>query len=306
MKKLYLYILLIVALLAFPAAASASSNFEFETETDMTGSQEAPTPVMTDMTGNTELVFGGRGLRFRLKVDNNTNDIFAAHIHCGPPGVAGPVGVTLFMGSFTDQSGVVAKGLITEPDAGNACGWESINHVAQAILDGNAYVNVHTTADSGGFPSGEIRGDIPLPRFPAHLSFETETDMTGSQEVPPVMTDMTGNAELVFGGRGLRVRLKVSNNTNDIFAAHIHCGPPGENGPVGVTLFMGSFTDRKGVLVRELFTEPDPGNACGWTSIDDIAAAVLDGNAYVNVHTTLDSGGVPSGEIRGDIPLPRH
>lgn len=104
----------------------------------------------------------------------------------------------------------------------------------------------------------------------------------------------------------MRVRLIVRNNTNDIFAAHIHCNTPGVNGPVGVTLFMGSFTARRGTLVKGFFTSPDPGNTCGWETIDDVAQAILDGNAYVNVHTTLASGGVPSGEIRGDIPLPRH
>jgi hypothetical protein len=138
------------------------------------------------------------------------------------------------------------------------------------------------------------------------LEFETETNLTGSQEVPPVMTNMRGNAELVFEGGRLRVRLKVRNNTNEIFAAHIHCNVPGENGPIGLTLFMGSFTARKGVLVKQFFTEPDDGNMCGWESIDDIARAVRNGAAYVNVHTTAESGGVPSGEIRGDIPLPRH
>lgn len=163
MKKLYLYILLISALLAFPATALAE-DLEFETETELTGNQEAPTPVVTDMTGNAELVFEGGRLRVRLFIRNNTNDIFAAHIHCGPPGVAGPVGLTLFMGSFTDPRGILVKGFFTNPDPGNACGWTSIDDVAQAVLNGAAYVNVHTTAESGGVPSGEIRGDIPLPR----------------------------------------------------------------------------------------------------------------------------------------------
>src|SRR5688572_9828943 len=118
------------------------------------------------------------------------------------------------------------------------------------------------------------------------LEFETETNLTGDQEVPPVMTDMTGNAEIVIEGGMLRFNLRVRNNTNDIFAAHIHCGAPGEAGPVGATLFMGSFTDRRGVLAKGSITAPDPDNECGWTSIDDIARAILDGNAYVNVHTT--------------------
>lgn len=42
---------------------------------------------------------------------------------------------------------------------------------------------------------------VALLAFPAvaaaeDLEFETETNLTGSQEVPPVMTNMTGNAEL--------------------------------------------------------------------------------------------------------------
>ncbi|HET9907241.1 MAG TPA: PQQ-dependent sugar dehydrogenase, partial [Anaerolineales bacterium] len=160
-------------------------------------------------------------------------------------------------------------------------------------LTNGAVYEIFRTSGGGGGGKGE------------DLEFETETNLTGDQEVPPVMTDMTGNAELVFEGDRMRVRLNIRNNTNDITAAHIHCAPPGENGPVGVTLFMGSFTDRRGTLVKEFFTAPDAGNECGWASIDDVAQAILDGNAYVNVHTTEESGGFPSGEIRGDIPLPR-
>lgn len=128
-----------------------------------------------------------------------------------------------------------------------------------------------------------------------------ETNLNGRQEVPPVQTNMRGSAEIEFENSGMKVVVWVRNNTNDIFAAHIHCAPPGVNGPIGVTLFMGSFTAESGRLVRETFTVPDAGNECGWDSIDDIAAAIRSGNAYINVHTTAESGGVPSGEIRGNL-----
>src|SRR5206468_10271561 len=74
---------------------------------------------------------------------------------------------------------------------------------------------------------------------------------------------------------------------SNVFAAHIHCGAPGVAGPVGVTLFMGTPASGpvQGVLVRSSFSTPDPGNACGWTTVADVAAAVASGNAYVNVHT---------------------
>jgi hypothetical protein len=155
MKRLYLGVLLSVSMLAFPAVVSADS--EFEANATLTGSQEVP-PVATAMRGNVDVEINSR-LRVALRVRHNTNDIFAAHIHCAAPGVNGPVGVTLFMGSFTAERGLLTRGRFT-PDAGNACNWSSIAHVADAIQSGNAYVNVHTTAASGGTPSGEIRGNL--------------------------------------------------------------------------------------------------------------------------------------------------
>ena len=135
----------------------------------------------------------------------------------------------------------------------------------------------------------------------ADSELQTTTALTGFKEVPPVVTNMRGTAEIEIDNGELHVVLRVKGNTNDIFAAHIHCAPPGVNGPVGVTLFMGSFTAGSGVLVNQTFTSPDPGNGCGWTTIADVEAAIRSGNAYVNVHTTAASGGVPSGEIRGNL-----
>lgn len=99
----------------------------------------------------------------------NIENVFAAHIHCGAAGVAGPVGVTLFMGPVGGGrvDGVLAQGVITAPDAGNGCGWTDLAMVIAALGSGDAYVNVHTSdglapADSGpgDFPAGEIRGQI--------------------------------------------------------------------------------------------------------------------------------------------------
>jgi len=132
----------------------------------------------------------------------------------------------------------------------------------------------------------------------------TQTALTGLKEVPAVATNMRGNAEIEIENDELNVVLSVKGNTNDIFAAHIHCAPPGVNGPIGVTLFMGSFMDESGVLVDQTFTAPDPGNDCDWATIADVAAAIQNANAYVNVHTTAASGGVPSGEIRGNLGAP--
>jgi hypothetical protein len=62
------------------------------------------------------------------------------------------------------------------------------------------------------------------------------------------------------------------------------------------------------VLASGEITAPNPGNACGWVTLDDVVAAMLSGNAYVNVHTNdgvaptnTGPGDFPGGEIRGQI-----
>jgi hypothetical protein len=135
----------------------------------------------------------------------------------------------------------------------------------------------------------------------AVLALEANGNLTGSQEVPPNASAMRGNVDVEINNSRLKYALRVRRNTNDVFAAHIHCGRPGANGPIGVTLFTGSFTAERGLLTRARVTAPDSGNACGWTSIGDVAAALESGNAYANVHTTAASGGIPAGEIRADL-----
>ena len=53
---------------------------------------------------------------------------------------------------------------------------------------------------------------------------------------------------------------------------------------------------------------PDAGNGCGWADLDDVVAAMLSGDAYVNVHTNdgvvplnIVPEGFPGGEIRGQV-----
>lgn len=136
--------------------------------------------------------------------------------------------------------------------------------------------------------------------------------LSGADEVPPRDTLARGVATFRFApdGTELGFRLVVANIQN-VVAAHIHCGAPGVNGPVGVTLFSGAApgggrTD--GILAEGTVTSPDPGNACGWTTLAAVMTAIETGNTYVNVHTNdgvdpanTGPGDFPGGEIRGQI-----
>jgi CHRD domain len=157
---------LAVAAVLLPAGTAAAQTKNFRTH--LTGEEEAPIPRETRAQGQAIFKVTDEGLEYRLIVANIEN-VFAAHIHCGEAGEAGPVGVTLFMGPVGGGrfSGVLATGTITAPDPGNACGWTDLDDVLAAMEAGLAYVNVHTNDGDatpnegpGDFPGGEIRGQI--------------------------------------------------------------------------------------------------------------------------------------------------
>jgi hypothetical protein len=158
----------------------------------------------------------------------------------------------------------------------------TITQVA-ALLAGDYYVNVHTTA----YPSGEIRGQLAAvtPRLNSHAL------LTGDNELPePVDTDAVGLGTFSLSAdlSTLDYRLVVDEITG-ITAAHLHAGWPEGTGPVVHTLYDGSG-------------DFDPDNpVSGLLPFD--AQHVLDywtGYYYANVHTTDN----PAGEIRGQLEGP--
>jgi hypothetical protein len=171
MKKIFFSLIALLALVAIFSVASAnaggaSDNFAAQ----LSGRDEVPARDTTNARGvaTFKLSDDGSELGYTLNVANIEN-VFAAHIHCGAEGVAGPVGVTLFMGTPASGrfDGVLAQGTITGPDTVNNCGWLTLADVLTAIRSGNTYVNVHTNdgiapgnTGPGDFPGGEIRGQI--------------------------------------------------------------------------------------------------------------------------------------------------
>ena len=135
--------------------------------------------------------------------------------------------------------------------------------------------------------------------------------LSGAREVPARDTQARGVAtfKLRADGAALAFKLNVANIDNP-FMAHIHCGAVGVNGPIGVTLFMGAPAAGRvnGTLAEGTITAPDPGNACGWTNLAAVLAALGSGATYVNVHTNdgvdppnTGPGDFPGGEIRGQV-----
>ncbi len=65
--------------------------------------------------------------------------------------------------------------------------------------------------------------------------------LSGAEEVPARATPATGVAKFKLREDGTVLLFKVNvTDIDNVFAAHIHCGAVGVNGPVGVTLFGGA------------------------------------------------------------------
>lgn len=127
-------------------------------------------------------------------------------------------------------------------------------------------------------------------------------ELSGDNEVPPVVTDTTGTAILHVNRDLTEITVKLDiRDAEDVLGAagaHFHCAPAGVNG--GVVVFLaGAFTpgfDGDVQLRATLNDESIINDACG-ANIAELVDSMLDGNVYINVHST----GVPGGVIRGQI-----
>ena len=132
--------------------------------------------------------------------------------------------------------------------------------------------------------------------------------LSGSEEVPPVVTETTGKVEIVFNAdeTSAQYELTVRKGVR-VTQSHIHCGPAGVNGPVVV--FLAGFHNRgwdvdgswieNATVTDANVIPPAAGSACPHVinNLRDLAVAIRAGNTYVNVHTVAN----PPGEVRGQL-----
>lgn len=171
MKRITLSVLLLAALLLATSSVLADSMAPTNFVAVLSGDNEVPArPTLARGTAIFQLSNDGTLLDYKL-IAANIHNVFASHIHCGPIGENGPVGATLYSGAPASGrfDGVLAEGVITAPNAGNGCGWVTLDDVFAAMVSGDTYVNVHTNdgvapinTGPGDFPGGEIRGQIFL------------------------------------------------------------------------------------------------------------------------------------------------
>ena len=147
-KRLGLVVAALALVLALAAMATAKNGGRPLSAT-LTGANEVPGPGDSDATGAADLRLnqGRHRVCFSVNWAEVDGTVVAGHIHVGPPGVAGPIVVGLFKGSFAGT------------DAVSGCVQGVERSVIKKIRKDPAayYVNVHSAPD---FPTGAVRGQI--------------------------------------------------------------------------------------------------------------------------------------------------
>ncbi|CAN5820058.1 CHRD domain-containing protein [soil metagenome] len=121
----------------------------------LNSANERPNPNASTATGTATYTLKGNTLSFVITVTGLTGPATASHIHVGAASASGGVIVPFVTGSV--QSGNLTAGTI-DLTSTISNGTSTITGDSLKVLlnNGNAYTNVHTSANGGG----EIRGQI--------------------------------------------------------------------------------------------------------------------------------------------------
>lgn len=142
-------------------AAGASAQ-EIRMKATLSPGEETPAPgLLSGAVGAAEVLVdvAARELSVTVRVFNLPTASTAGHIHVGPRGVAGPIIL-----DFPNVPGRANDFVLTfrlsaaalRPNPG--LGINTMEDAIQSIVGGNAYVNIHSTAN----PGGEVRGQLTL------------------------------------------------------------------------------------------------------------------------------------------------
>jgi len=140
----------------------------------------------------------------------------------------------------------------------------------------------------------------------AAQSFTLTANLSGAGEATQIAngvnTGAFGDATVVMdlGAQTLTFTIRVFNLPSGVTGSHIHVGADKTNGPVVVNFAVAANSSNDfgltGVVRFADFTlRPDQ----GIRSPEDMVQAILGGNSYVNVHSTVN----PGGEIRGQLTV---
>ncbi|MGE5316779.1 MAG: CHRD domain-containing protein [Chloroflexota bacterium] len=205
-------------------------------------------------------------LKFDITVNGLTGDIMEAGIHSESDSVL------MSLDDYIDGNSI--RGALTNMSLGDS--------LVMQLLNGTAFMVIHTEAN----PGGEVRGRIRL-ETDINYGGALNTEQAGIPDTLSGMPSGLSTFNLSMDSTMLEVNVLVTDLTSPITNAHLHYGAPGQNGPPVIPL----MPYRNGNMFH------------GVVNLDSIPnrMAFLDslnmGHVYVNVHTV----NYPQGEVRGQL-----
>jgi CHRD domain len=255
-----------------------------------------------DSTGN--IVSGAVSFNINYNMNGGPVTFTGFHIHNGKFGVAAPVvintGIAGGAASVVSDTGVGSISRLVNIDSSNQIALDSLRGLIQNPE--LYYVNLHTTV----FPGGVIRQQL------VQETFHFKANMSTANEVPPITTANTSatgwiTAKVNRDANGVIVGGTVTfdvNYVNDgpitFTGLHIHYpGAAGINAPVVINTGIGggaaSVDSPAGTGNVTRVVTIDPTNATQLAALSTLISAP--DNAYVNIHTTVFSGGVARSQM---------
>jgi hypothetical protein len=159
MKRLFCGAAVAAALLI---SATPSSAQVVNMAATLSPGEETPAPgILSGAVGTATVSVDATNqeIAVSLSLFNFATGTTAGHIHVGPRGVAGPVVInfpipTGTTGDLPLTFRVGTAAFVARPEIGI----NTMQDAIQAIVGGNAYVNIHTSQ----YPAGEIRGQLAV------------------------------------------------------------------------------------------------------------------------------------------------
>jgi hypothetical protein len=150
-----------LALLACASTSSTRSGPEtFQARLD--AEHEVPPPMLSGTTpsGTATFTHEGNSIAYKVNVSGLSSPLTVAHIHVGPPGIAGPVVVPLNLTPGPTDGTAVGEGSF---DASAVKGKKAdgspmtMADLLTAMRNGGTYINVHTANNKAGETRGQIQ-----------------------------------------------------------------------------------------------------------------------------------------------------
>ncbi len=256
-------------------AGSAHAVVHPFTKVHIDGLQEVP-PFAGDGSATMDCVFnettGAITWYVDYELDTDSTTMTDAHFHGpAPVGVNAGVRIGLNDGTFPKGRVGIFRGTSTVALAQRT-----------EVLNELWYINIHSNIR----PGGELRAQL-VPGPVTH--YFSANPITGAQETPPITTNGTGTIDAAYDAatKTLTFGARWSNLSTTVTGIHFHVAPPGTPGGITVDFAtLGSFpTTTTGAFASSVVLS------------DAQETQLLDGNFYINIHTTMHGGG----EIRGQL-----